>query len=124
MSSVVRPVLAEGKTVAWVIGTVGTLSVMALVASSFIRATRPEDLTAARALERTQFLAEVHQTEAAAVANYSWRDKDKGLVNLPVQRAMELVLKEWQDPTETRAQMIARIEAATAPPPEPDNPYE
>lgn len=124
MSLDVRPVVAEGKTAAWVIGTLGTLAVMALVVGAFVRATRPPDLAAARAVERAQFLAEVRQADAAAVSTYGWRDKDKGLVNLPVRRAMDLVVKEWQDPKQARAHMIALVEAATAPPPEPENPYE
>jgi hypothetical protein len=98
--------------------------VMALMVGAFVRATRPEDLTAARALERAQFLAETRQAESSSLEAYSWRDKDKGLVNLPVQRAVELVVREWQDPTPARAKMISVVEAATAPPPEPENPYE
>lgn len=124
MSGSDRPFVTEGKTAAWVIGILGTLAVMALMVGALVRATRPEDLTAARALERAQFLAETRQAESSALGVYSWRDKDKGLVNLPVQRAVELVVREWQDPTQARANMISLVEAATAPPPEPENPYE
>ena len=97
---------------------------LAMLVAVLIHSSRPEDLTAARAVERVQFLSEVRQAEAAATAQYGWVDQAKGLVRLPVERAMELVVQEWQEPTEARSNMIARIEAATAPPPEPVNPYE
>jgi len=124
MSETLRTVAPQARTTAWLLGTFGTLALMAFLVWVLVRSTRPEDLTAARALERAQFLAEVRQTEAGAISDYAWQDKDKGLVRLPVEQAMILVVQEWQEPAEARALLISRVEAATAPPPEPDNPYE
>jgi hypothetical protein len=115
---------AEGRRMAWVLGALGTLALMAFLVWVLVRSTRPEDLTAARARERAQFLAEVQQAEAEAVNHYAWQNEEKGLVRLPVELAMDLVVQEWQDPAAARARLISRIEEATAPPPEPDNPYE
>jgi hypothetical protein len=124
MSRGVEFIAAEGRRTAWVLGSLGTLALMAFLVWVLVQSTRPEDLTAARARERTQFLAEVQQAEAEAVTDYAWQDKEKGLVRLPVVLAMELVVQEWQEPAEARARLISRVEEATAPPPEPDNPYE
>ena len=112
------------RTTAWVLGALGTLLIVAALVLLLIRSTQPEDLTASRARERTQFLQEVSQAEAEAVTQYAWQNKEKGLVRLPVDRALELFVVEWQDPAAGRAELIARVEAATAPPPEPENPYE
>jgi hypothetical protein len=86
--------------------------------------TRPADLAAARAVERAKFRAEVEQSASVVVQNFAWKDKSKGVVSLPINRAMELVAQEWQNPAQARAAMINRIEELTAPPPEPENPYE
>jgi hypothetical protein len=89
-----------------------------------LRTTRPEDLAAARTRERLQFREEVRAADAQALSRYAWQDQAKGLVRIPIERAMELVIREWQDPAAARSNLIARVEVATAPPPEPENPYE
>lgn len=119
-----RLILEPGRKIAWMIGVIGTLALMALLVTVMLRSTRPEDLTAARARERFQFRAEVLAAEAQTIGRYAWQDQAKGLVRIPIERAMELVVREWQDPAAARANLIARVETATAPPPEPENPYE
>lgn len=114
----------EGRASAWFLGTLGSLCVIGFLVWVLNNTTRPADLAAARAVERAQFRAEVEQAAAVLVQNYSWKDKTKGVVNLPIERAMELVAQEWQNPAQARAAMISRVEELTAPPPEPENPYE
>ena len=46
--------------------------------------------------DRKARLLELRDSEAAALANYSWADKEQGIVRLPVARAMELTLQELQ----------------------------
>ena len=53
-------------------------------------ATELED--AARAAERTKNLAELQAADKAALSTYGWNDKAKGVVRIPITRAMELVL--------------------------------
>jgi len=119
-----RSILDQGRNVAWMIGVIGTLAIMAILVTVLLRVTRPEDLAAIRARERLQFREEVRAAEAQAISRYAWQDQAKGLVRVPIDRAMELVIKEWQNPAAARSNLIARVEAATALPPEPDNPYE
>jgi hypothetical protein len=119
-----RSILDQGRNVAWMIGVIGTLAIMAIMVTVLLRVTRPEDLAAIRARERLQFLEEVQAAEALAISRYAWQDQAKGLVRVPIERAMELVIKEWQDPAAARSNLIARVEVATALPPEPENPYE
>jgi hypothetical protein len=66
------------------------------------------------------------QAEATqALKNYAWQDQGKGLVRLPIDRAMELSLQEWQNPQAARSNLISRVEKATAPAPKaPEKPSE
>jgi hypothetical protein len=112
---------------AWSVAILGTFCIMAGLVWALYHFTRPEDLAAKRALERRQFLREVKDAEATLTSTYAWQDQAKGIVRLPVQRALELVLQEWQNPSAARSNLIARVETATAPPPkapEKPNPYE
>lgn len=115
------------KLTVWSIAIAGTFLLMAVLIWAMNHYTRPEDLAAARVQERYRFLEEVRAAEAQMVSQYAWRDRDKGLVILPVERAIELTLQEWQNPEAARSNMLALLEKAMEqppPPPEPDNPYE
>jgi hypothetical protein len=112
---------------AWSVGIVGTFLLMALLVWAMYHFTRPDPLGADRAQERRQFLNEAREADAKALRDYAWIDQSKGLVRLPMERAIELTLREWQDPVAARALLIERMEKATElppPPPEPENPYE
>jgi hypothetical protein len=118
----------EGVTIAaWSIGIVGTFLLMALLVFAMYHYTRPEPLGANRQQERQQFLTETRQASADALHSFAWIDQSKGFVRVPIERALELTLREWQDPVAARANLISRMEKATEappPPPEPENPYE
>ena len=114
----------SARTTAWVVGTLGTLCLMLLLVWAMVRATRPADIAAARALERAQFLQEIRQAEAQATTGYAWQDQAKGFVRVPVSRASELVLQEWQNPALARSNLIARVTKATEVAPPPPNIYE
>ena len=87
--------------------------------------TTPEDLTAAKAVERARNLADLRAAENAVVDSYGWVDASKGVVRLPIERAMELTLQAWQDPARARADLNERVERATyVPPPPPEKPSE
>ena len=44
--------------------------------------------------QRKAALAELHGKEHTAATTYGWVDKDKGVVRLPVDRAIELTIQE------------------------------
>lgn len=44
--------------------------------------------------QRKALLAEVQGKAQTAATTYAWIDKDKGVVRLPIERAMELVIQE------------------------------
>lgn len=122
-----RSCCSGGGKAAWVVGTLGTLLLMTVLVWALVHYTRPEDIAAARAVQRAAFLQEVRQAEAQATTVYAWQDQAKGFVRVPVARGMELVLQEWQNPAAARSNMIARVDKATELPPKPPaapNPYE
>ncbi|NDC74258.1 hypothetical protein EBZ70_02955 [bacterium] len=44
--------------------------------------------------ERKAALAELRGKEQTAATTYGWVDKDKGIVRLPLERAVELIVQE------------------------------
>jgi hypothetical protein len=85
--------------------------------------TTPAPLNAGRAAERAQALMELRAAETDALNNVGWVDQAKGVVRLPIADAMKLVEHEWQNPAKARADLIARVEKATALPPKaPEKP--
>lgn len=44
--------------------------------------------------QRKAILAELHGKEKTAATSYGWVDKEKGVVRLPVDRAIELTIQE------------------------------
>jgi hypothetical protein len=83
--------------------------------------TRPESLGEDRAEVRRKALKELRASneETLNSPNYAWQDPAKGVVRMPISRAIEMSLKLWQDPAAARSNLVARVEKATAVPPPP-----
>lgn len=85
--------------------------------------TTPPPLNAVRAAERAKALADLRAEEAIALNNVGWVDQAKGVVRLPIAEAVKLAEQHWQHPAQARADLIARVEKATALPPKaPEQP--
>lgn len=85
--------------------------------------TAPPPLSAVRAAERAKALADLRAEEAVALNNVGWVDQAKGVVRLPIADAVKLAEQQWQNPAKARADLIARVEKATALPPKaPEKP--
>jgi len=74
-------------------------------------------IDADRAAERARDLAELRATEVQALDHPGWIDRPRGLVRLPIDVAMQLAARAWQNPAGARTNLIAREEQATAPAP-------
>lgn len=46
--------------------------------------------------QRTEMLVELRKKEAAQLTSYAWIDQQAGAVQLPLDRAMELTLEQYQ----------------------------
>lgn len=79
--------------------------------------TTPAPLGAERAAERAKARAELTAVETEALETVGYADPLKGIVRLPISEAMKLAEKQWQNPAKARAELIARKEKESAPPP-------
>jgi hypothetical protein len=92
-----------------------------------VRATRPPDVTAARAEERRKALVQTREEETKVLNNYDRVGAGPGFVRMKVEDAMKLTIKDYQNPDAARKELIARADKAGTPPPQaapPPNPYE
>ena len=105
------------------VAILATFFIMAFLIWATKQYTQPKSITANRAKERVENLQSIKEAVAPVLNEYGWQDQEKGFVHVPIKRAMELTVKEWQNPAEARAQLISRMEKATAlPPPPPEEP--
>jgi hypothetical protein len=119
-----QPCCDTARVAAYAVGILGTFLITALLVLAMRHYAKPAPVGANRVEERYKFLQEQRAADAKALNEYEWRDKDKGLVVLPVQRALELTLEEWRDPAAARSNLISRVDKATAVPPPAPNKYE
>jgi hypothetical protein len=105
----------KARVAAYVIGIGGALFVAAGLTWVVVRETKPEPYNpAARAKERLEALTKARQADAEALASYAWQDQPRGIVRLPIDRAMELTLQEMKNPVAARTNLLGRAEKATA----------
>src|SRR5436190_19007943 len=113
----------KSRLAAYAIGILGTFLIVSLLVLAMRHYTQPAPVGANRVEERYKFLQDQRAADAKALNEYDWVDKEKGIVRLPVQRAVELTLQEWHNPAAARSNLISRIEQATAAPPKaPEKP--
>ena len=101
----------------YLVGILGAFLIVAALVWYAQRYTRPQPLGEDRVAARKKALAELRAAEANELENYGWVDQAKGVVRLPIAAAMQLTLREWQDPAVARSNLVARVAKATAAPP-------
>ena len=72
-----------------------------------------------RAEERLKARNELRATTAAALSNGGMVDTNKGIVRIPIARAMEMTVKAYENPEAARSNLVARSQKAAAPAPQP-----
>ena len=113
----------ERAGLAYVIGILGSLLIVAALVWAMQRYTQPPPLGQDRVAVRKKALADLRAAEASELENYGWVDQPKGVVRLPIAEAMQLALRDWQNPAAARSNLIARVQKATfVPPPSPPKP--
>ncbi|MEJ5237389.1 hypothetical protein [Limisphaera sp. VF-2] len=111
----------------YVLAAVVALGVVAVMVWATRRVMTPPPLNAERVAERYKALEEVRATAHQVLTTPAWINRDKGIVRLPVDVAMQVVEREWRDPAAARSNLIERVRAAHAAPPAPPaqpSPYE
>ncbi len=113
----------ERTGLAYLIGILGSLLIVAALVWAMQRYTQPPPLGEDRIAVRKKALADLRAAEATELETYGWVDQSKGVVRLPINEAMNLALRKWQNPAAARSNLIDRVEKATfVPPPPPAKP--
>jgi hypothetical protein len=113
--------VSKGIIAIYALTILGTFLIMAGLVAVMRRYTQPARPDQTRVAERHKAATELRQTTADQLNNYGIIDPAKGLIRLPVQQSMEIILKEWQDPAVGRSNLLARLKQANPPPP-PEKP--
>lgn len=72
-------------------------------------------IDADRAAVRSKALAEIRAIETQALHQAGWIDQNRGLVRLPIELAIQITEREWQNPAAARSNLTARAEKAAVP---------
>lgn len=75
-----------------------------------------QDNREARGKVRKEERKKIQQTEAAA-NSYGWANEAKGIIRVPIERGVELILSEYSNKKTARNTLNARLKKATAKPP-------
>lgn len=109
----------------YAIGVIGSFLIVVGLIWAMYRFTQPPPITQNRSLERKKALTEIRTGETESLNTYGWVDQPKQIVRLPIARAMELTLQQYQkDPVAFRTNLVAAAEKAGAKPPEQPSKYE
>ena len=68
-----------------------------------------------RAIVRSKALAEMRANEDKTLNTAALLDKQRGIVQLPIETAMKIAAEKWSTPGAARADLAARVDKATAP---------
>ena len=98
-----------------VLAVAGSFLVMAWLVWLMRGYTQPPALAQVRAQERLKIKADFDAANAPLLNAYDWADKQKGFVRIPVERAKELMLQEWQNPAAGRSNLLTRAARQFAP---------
>jgi hypothetical protein len=108
----------------YVAALIGSFLIMAGLVWIMWHYTRPAPVAEDRAAVRRKALVELRAANADVLysGRYVWRvdanvSAANHIVRMPIDRAMELTLKLWQNPAAARSNLTARVEKATSVPP-------
>jgi len=108
---------------AYVVAGLGAFLIVAVLVWQTHRLVQPPPLAEDRAAVRRKNLVEVRSADAQALSTAGWVDQARGIVRLPLEEALRLAEREWQDPAQARSNLMARLRKATAPAPKaPEQP--
>ena len=79
----------------------------------------PGRVNSARAAERIKARNELREKTTTALLQGGMIDTNKGIVRLPIARAMQMTVEAYQSPETARSNLIARAQKAAEPAPVP-----
>jgi hypothetical protein len=97
------------------LGIAGVMLIMAGLIWIMYHFTQPGPVDQSRWVERKRNLSEITAQTRDQLENYAWMDRDRGVVRLPIARAVDLTIREWENPSAGRSNLLARLDRATPP---------
>lgn len=115
----------RGSVLPYFIIIVGAFLAMAAVLWLTRDQARAPQVGAERAVLRKQNLADNCAEGDAALSSYAVVNAEKGIYQIPIDRAIETMIREWKQPQKALEVMSERVDLATfVPPPPPEAPSE
>jgi hypothetical protein len=93
--------------------------IMLYVAREMFREFNPGPVNSARAAERIKTRQELNAKALDALNKGGIIDSNKGLIRLPIVRAMQITVEGYQNPEAALTNLVARAQKAAEPPPQP-----
>jgi len=114
---------SESNLTLYFVGVLGAFLIVALLVGAIYRYANPSPLGTNRVEERHKNLKDMRATDAK-LNEYGWADQSKGFVRLPVSAAMELTIRDYQNPEAAKKDIAVRVDKANPapPPPPPEQP--
>ena len=97
------------------LGIAGVMLIMAGLIWVMFYFTLPEPVDQSRWAERKRNLSEINAQAKDQLDNYAWMDRDRGVVRLPIARAVDLTIREWENPAAGRSNLLALLGRAAPP---------
>jgi hypothetical protein len=114
---------ASGAAIAFIAGSV----IFAVLVVAVKLLVNVPAIDADRGAVISKALFDMRTNEVASLDNIGWVDQPRGIVRLPIETAMQMTGRNWQNPAAARADLIAREEKASLPAPKvapKPNPFE
>jgi hypothetical protein len=92
---------------------------MFYVVRNIYRENNPGRVNSARAAERIKARNDLREKTTTALLQGGMVDTNKGIVRLPIARAMQMTVEAYQNPEAARSNLVARAQKAAIPAPPP-----
>jgi hypothetical protein len=106
------------KLTAYAIVILASFLIMFYLVRGMYRDHNPGPINHARAVERAKVHKELTEKANANLASAGWVDKVKGIVRLPIARAMQLTVEAYKNPEAGHSNLVMRAQKAAAPAPQ------
>ncbi|MGV3772850.1 MAG: hypothetical protein ACO1QB_08110 [Verrucomicrobiales bacterium] len=105
------------KVFMYAIGVMLLFLLMAYLSRNLYRTHNPGSFNSARAVERKKAREDLQKASGEALKSAGWANEAKGIVRLPIDRAMEITVQQYQNPAGARSNLVERVRKANVPPP-------
>jgi hypothetical protein len=99
------------------IGFVAASLLFVIFTAAAVFSIHPPAIDADRDAVIAKAFTEMHASENTNLISAGWIDQSRGIVRLPIETAMQMVERNWQNSADARADLKSRVEKSSAPAP-------